>query len=705
MFEFLFGRKLLQPVLQSESTECGLACVAMLARYHGHRTTLAMLRRRHPGAGRGLTMAQLATMLTDLQLTPRTFRCGARHLRNVRTPAILWWNHAHFVVLKSAGRGGVRVLDPAEGEVHLSWAAVEALFSGVVMEAVPAPGFRPEAGERSASLAWPLGVALGLAFGIEACSLLLPFQLQLAIDQAIPNADRSLHLLLSLVFCAIVALHSVLAVLRGWLVSWVSVTLNTTWVHGLFATLLRVPVTFVDRRSTADLLSRFASLRNIQITVTAQAVSSVLDGLMSILVLAVLLGYSVLLAAIALGIVGAYWLVRQWLFPRQAGLQHERILMDARIDGLVVEAVRGIKSIKLGGLEQRNGDRMLELATDAGARELTLQRFNTLFNVLQALVAGGGRVLLIAVGAGMSLQGSLSLGMLVAALAFADQLLARGASLFDTVFDFRLLKVDLERVNEVLLEAPEALGRGDGAPIARESIEIRLEGIGFRYSPDEPWLFRHVDFTFEAGQATAIVAPSGVGKSTLIKILVGLLAPTEGRVLVCGREVSEFGLRNLRELCSVVFQDDVLFSGSIADNIAFFDPEPQQARIEDSARKARIHDAVARMPMGYRTPIGESGATLSGGQRQRVVLARALYRACPVLILDEATSWLDRDNIASIDASLKADRTTRIFVSHNPNTIALADTILRLETFQREPVAAVEGAVRQDVVARAPALA
>ncbi len=223
--------------------------------------------------------------------------------------------------------------------------------------------------------------------------------------------------------------------------------------------------------------------------------------------------------------------------------------------------------------------------------------------------------------------------------------------------------------------------------MTRLAPRVELRQVSFRYADGEPWVLRDVNLLFEPGESVAIIGPSGCGKTTLMKIILGLLPPTEGEVLIDGVPVRRLGLRQYRRLIGAVLQEDQLLAGSIAENIAFFDPQPNEQRIELAAQIAVVHDEIHRMPMGYQTLVGDLGTSLSGGQKQRVLLARAIYKLPKILVLDEATSHLDVFNERRVNQAIAQLKLTRIVVAHRPETIAAAQRVVALGGPLQDPAA------------------
>jgi ATP-binding cassette subfamily B protein RaxB len=272
-----------------------------------------------------------------------------------------------------------------------------------------------------------------------------------------------------------------------------------------------------------------------------------------------------------------------------------------------------------------------------------------------------------------------SVGMLFAYLSYKEQFSLRLSALIDKLFELKMLRLHGERVADIVLTEPEDQLSVNQADVSNIVPSVELRDIKFRYAPGERSVIRKFNLFIPAGQCIAITGSSGCGKTTLVKILLGLLEPEEGEVLVSGKRIQLLGLRNFREIVGTVMQEDSLFAGSIADNISFFDPTVSQDKVESSAKLASIHLDIVEMPMGYNTLVGDIGSGLSGGQKQRILLARALYKDPKILILDEATSNLDVGHELLVNAAMRNIDLTRILIAHRPETISMADRVVLIE--------------------------
>jgi ATP-binding cassette subfamily B protein RaxB len=697
-------RRRVPVVLQTEAAECGLACLAMVAAAHGLHTDLAALRQRFSLSLKGVTMVELVRMADALNLRSRALRAELDELQQLQTPCILHWDLNHFVVLVSFRRGVATIHDPAHGQRRLKLAELSPHFTGVALELAPGPGFEPRKEKRPvrwrdllgpvSGLKRALAQVLLLAVALELFVLLTPFFMQWVVDDVLVSGDRDLLLTLGVGFALLVAIQVLTAGARAWAVLVLSATLNLQWLLNVFAHLLRLPVSWFETRFLGDIWSRFGAVQQIQRALTTSFVEAVLDGALVVLTLAMMALYSLRLTAIALLAVAVYGLLR-WAFMRPLrAYTEEQLIHEARQNSHFIESLRGVQAIKLFGAQVDRRHRFGSLVADTMNADIAVRRLELWMSLANRALFGLERVAVIWLGALLVLERSLSVGMLFAFFAYKEQFATRVSGLVDKLVALRMLRLQGERLADIVLTAPED-EQGSGLVRAELPAGIELVDVSFRYADAEPEVLRRVSLRIVPGESVAITGPSGCGKTTLLKIMLGVLEPTRGQVRIGGRDgvpLPQLGLQRWRQMVGVVMQDEPLFSGSVADNIAFFDPRPDRAWIAHCARVAAVHDEIEAMPMGYHTLIGELGTALSGGQKQRILLARALYKRPRILLLDEATSALDVERERVVNQAVRQLALTRIIVAHRPETIASATRVIALS----------EGRVTQDLRAVPP---
>jgi len=673
--------------MQSEAAECGLACMATIADHHGMHTSMAELRQHFPLSLKGVKLTQLMHIGRRLGFQVRAVRLEMEGLSQLTLPCVLHWDLNHFVVLHSLKAGKARVLDPARGERYLTLAEVSEHFTGVALEARPDVGFQVRRRAPAVTLRQLTGGVhglplvlmqlLGLSVALQLMVLVGPFFMQWVVDQVLLAADRGLMMVLAVGFSSILIIQVAVAQLRGWAVIHLSARLNQQWSSNVFAHVLRLPMDFFEKRNLGDITSRLSSVQSIQRTITTSFVEAIMDGLLVLVTLAMMLLYSARLAAVSLIAVGIYAGIR-WLAYRRLRTVSERQLMAVACQQTyLLESIRGMQSLKLARAESLRHSNYENLIVGTVNQDQALAKLNLGFVSINQLLFGLERILVVSIGALLAMDNVFSVGMLIAYLAYKEQFALRVAALIDKSVDFRMLRLHGERLADIVLTAPEE-AIAPSVAVGIDGPRVDVEDVSFRYADGEPWVIRHCSFSVQPGESVAIVGPSGCGKTTLLKVMLGLLRPSEGIVRVGGQDIREIGNDRLRSMVAAVMQEDQLFAGSIADNIAFFEPEADTAAIEAASRLAAVHDEIVAMPMGYHSLIGDMGTTLSGGQKQRVILARALYRNPQLLFLDEATSHLDVMKEKLVNAAIMKLQLTRIIIAHRPDTIASADRVIAL---------------------------
>ena len=686
-------------VLQSESSECGLACLVMVASAHHLQLDIAEVRRRFATSLKGATLAQIMGHAAQLNFNSRALRLELHELAQLQLPSILHWDLNHFVVLKKVGRGGITILDPAVGERALPLAEVSIHFTGVALELGPNANFKAVDTRQRVALSALTGKVLGLkrslfqilavAVVLELFAIASPLLNQLVVDEAIATHDMNLLQVLIIGFGLLLVIQTIVGLARSWMGMVLGQSLSLQWAGNVFAHLIKLPVEFFEKRHLGDIVSRFGAVGAIQRTLTSSVVEAVLDGIMGIAALGMMLLYSPKLAAVTVSAVAVYGLMRWVVYQPFRGAAAERLIVSARENTHFLETLRAITPLKLFGREQERQARWQNLLVEVQNRDVRTAKMNIGFGVANTFVFGVENLVVFWIGAGLVMQSGVSgtgatstspftIGMLFAYIAYKGQFTGRVSALINYAVEIKMLSLHSERLADIALAEAEA----DNVPpndLAHLQPSIELRNVSFRYGEGEPWVLKDLNVQLAAGQSVALVGPSGCGKTTLLKVILGLLHPQEGEVLYGGVPVKQLGLQNYRKSIGTVMQEDVLLAGSIADNISFFDPRPDMVRIHACATLAAVHEDIARMPMGYQTLVGDMGSSLSGGQKQRVLLARALYKSPKVLALDEATSHLDIANERRVTDALAAMPLTRIIVAHRPETIAGAKRVVTVE--------------------------
>lgn len=670
---------------QDEAAECGLACLAMIASHHGHQVDLLNLRSRFGVSIKGMTLATLLKTADKLRLDVRPLRTDLDEIHEVSLPAIVHWGFNHFVVLTAVrGRGERRrfyINDPAGGLRILRCAEFSNLFTGIVVEATPNMAFtrRRERSKlsmwqlwsRAPGLAGAIGRILILSVMIELFVLVSPFFMQIAIDSVVPSHDLDFLTALALGFGALAVLNQVTGLVRSWAVVSLSSELGYRLVSNIFRHLVRLPVAWFQRRSVGDVLTRFNASQPITDLLSNGLVQAVVDGIMAMLTLALMLVYSPLLSAVTTGALCFYICLRYSYFGALRMRNVSVIQAQAREQATLIETIRGITPIRLFGREQ---DRLRVWQSRRVAvvnASVGIARLQAIFSAGNNAVIAIENVLFVYLAIKMNIAGTLTIGMITAFGAYKQQFLTNSLSVVGKLAEYRMLDVQLGRLGDIALTTPEPAASMNPTITSIEVIELR--GVHFSYGPDEAEVLGGVNLLIKPGEKLAITGPSGSGKTTLLKLLLGLLLPTEGKLLINGTALTQAGLASYRERVGSVMQDDTLFAGTISENIAFFDPQIDQERVEEAARLAIIHDDIVAMPMSYESLVGDMGSALSGGQKQRVLLARALYRKPQLLVMDEATAHLDSVTETRVNASLKEIGVSCIIVAHRRSTIAAAD--------------------------------
>ena len=688
-------------ILQSELAECGLASIAMIASYYGFKVDTADLRKRYHSNLRGMNLQQVIELADKLALAGRALKCEINEVAQLKLPSIIHWDMNHFVVLTKVSGSGEKtkysINDPARGKLVLTSEAFGKHFTGICLELTPTKTFKTKekTNKMKFSQLWSsisglkagLTKLLGLSLILQIFALMTPYYMQLVVDEVLTSFDQSLLYVLAMGFALILIVSVITNAVRSWLVLRLSSLLNMQMGINLVRHLLRLPLSYFESRHVGDIVSRFGSLGYIRERITNGFVETFVDALMSLTVLIMMALYSLKLTALVVSAIVIYTIVRLALYRPLHTATEEMIDASAKEQSNFLENIRGMQTIKLFANEsQRQGlwqNRYAEVINS----QIRLGRLNISFESFNKLLFGLENVMVIFTAALLVIGNSLTVGMVLAFIAYKGQLTTRFTNLVEQIIQFKMMRLHLDRISDIALTAQEENYETETASITQMALSeterpkghLSLENIFFRYSEDQAFILNDINLSVRAGESIAITGQSGTGKTTLMKIMLGLLKPTSGKILLDGVDITRLGLKHYRSKIAAVMQDDTLLAGSIADNISFFNPDINVLKIEQSARVAAIHEDIMKMTMTYDSLVGDMGANLSGGQIQRLFLARALYQSPNVLFLDEASSHLDSKNESLISKQIQQLSITRVMIAHRRETINMAETIYKLE--------------------------
>ena len=674
-------------IVQSERSECGLASLAMVAAFFGYKSSIGRLRSRFNLGGRGSSLEDLMSIGHELGLSSRALQCPLDELDNLSLPCILHWDMDHFVTLTKVTGQSCTIHDPAIGKRVLALTEVSNHFTGIVLELSPSSEFQQlddnpsmkitQLWSRVTSLQAPLLSLILPSFFLQLFLLASPFYLQTIVDDVLVGADHALLVILAIGFTFLLAQTITTRIVRGWLTLRLSNMLSLQMSTNLMRHMLRLPQTYFERRHAGDLISRFDSLDAVREQLTHGVIETIVDGVLTCFALVIMFSYSPFLTFIVLGAIALYVGIRLVWYRPYYHANQEAILASATEQTNFLENIRGIQTIRLFNKEPQRQGLWQNLFGEVLNADIRIGRLKIWFDAAENAVFGIENIVVLYIAALAVINGELTVGMVLAFIAFKLMLTDSAQNVIEELIQFRMLKLHLERVADIAME-PQESNRPAKVQLSEPKGNIELQNICFRYSSNEPEILKDLSIKIGAGESVAIIGKSGCGKTSLIKVLLGLLEPTDGKILFDGYDLQALGVLQYREQLASVMQDDTLLTGSILDNVTFFEVNPDIDFVIECCRYAEVHAEIEAMPMGYDTLVGDMGSVLSGGQAQRILLARALYKQPSVLILDEATSHLDIANEKNVSFNIAKLSITRIIVAHRPDTFKQADRVFEL---------------------------
>ncbi len=679
-------------VQQIDEMDCGAASLGMICRHFGRKVSLARIRQLCHTATDGTSLKALCRAATELGLAARALKVSIRNLPLMPLPAIVHWEGNHWMVLYDVADAYVKVADPALGlrkiprkEFEQNWSGYAALFDyTTAFENAP---------ESKVGLKWLLPFfakfrtiflqVLLLAIAVTFLQLLFPIFTEMVVDKVIVEKDVGLLKTILFGMGAALLFVQASALAQEYLLSFIAVRLDTAILDYLSRQMLALPMTYFTSRRTGDIQRRLDGARQVRQFAVQHGIGALLAMVQLTGALCLMFTYSPSLTFAFLATTPLYgglmYFSQKVLRPLFAGVEESQ----GKYSSHQIDAIKGIEAVKAAAAETVFRDAMLNEFL-AVSKKIFRSSFIVMSydSVLQSIGLLSTAIFLW-VGANQVMAGHLSIGGFVAfssltAMAYGGIL--RTLGVWDNM---QFASVLINRLNDIFEQEPEQ-GRDRSRLTPVHSLEGRIElhRVSFKYGgPESPDILKDITLDIAPGKMVAFVGRSGCGKTTLIKLIAGLLEPTDGTIMFDHVDLKALNYRDVRRHIGMVLQENHMFNETIARNIAFGDSEPDLDRVLAAAQTAAAHDFIMRLPLGYETKIGESGLSLSGGQKQRIAIARAVYNNPPVLIFDEATSALDTESERAIQDNLGRLMTgrTTIVIAHRLSTIREADSIVVLE--------------------------
>lgn len=689
---------------QHDSMQCGIACLQMICKHFGREYSLDFLSKLCFATNEGVSLLGIDDAANKLGLKTLCVKASMNELDQISLPAILHWNQKHFVVLYKIKKGRkYYIADPGKGltaytneEMREYWLSTNS--KGVAMMLEPTPHFYDTknasgVGEKEIhSFRFLYGyvrryykyfgmIAVGLALG-SIIQLVLPFLTQAIVDKGIKHQDLNIILLILFGQLMLTISRTFIDFLRRWILLRISMKINISLISDFFIKLLKLPMSFFDTKLLGDLMQRMNDHGRVNNFLTQNVLNIVFSLLTLIVFSVVLVIYDKFVFLVFL--IGSM-LYGGWIalfLKRRKVIDYELFEQQAINNNRTYEFITSMQEIKLQDCEQRKRQEWEHIQKDLfkiQQKSLRLQ---------QQEEAGGifinelKNIAITVMSAAAVIEGNMTLGMMLAVQYIIGQLCSPVEQLMDFFYSLQDVKISLERINEIHSMEDENGKAGLLTSIKQKSKGINIQNVIFKYNPHVlTKTIDHVDIQIPQGKVTAIVGASGSGKTTLIKLILGYYSVIEGRICIGSTNINDVNKQWWRRQCGVVMQDGVIFSESIARNIAVDDAEIDQVRLLEAAKISCIFDYVMGLPLKFNTKIGRDGIGLSQGQKQRILIARAVYKNPEYIFLDEATNSLDANNerkiVENLDRFYKGK--TVVIVAHRLSTVKNADQIVVID--------------------------
>lgn len=692
-------------IKQHDAMQCGIACLAMICRYYGKNYSLATLSEICQATNEGVSLLSISDAAEQLGMHTIIGYSSVAKLSKVTLPCILHWNQNHFVVLYKTKRGKYYVADPGKGLIKYSesefvqhWISVrrDNEDKGVAMFIKPTSLFYDkidDPNDAPRSFKFLLGyinrfrkyfgsIILGLFIGCL-LQLMLPFLTQSIVDIGVTHQDINFIWLVLAGQLMLTISRTIIDFIRRWLLMHISMRINISLISDFLLKLLKLPMSFFDTKLMGDLLQRMNDHSRIEKFLTNQ-VLNVMFSLLSFLIFGIVLFiYNKLIFSVFLigSVLYAGWMLI--FLSKRKVIDYEMFEKQAINNNYTYQFITSMQEIKLQDCEKRRRWEWEDIQTDLFQVQMKSMKLQQTQEAGSIFINEVKNIVITVLSATAVIYGEMTLGMMLAVQYIIGQLNSPVEQLMNFLYSMQDVKISLERINEIHGSRNEENTSRDRTEFKDCSHDIVFNNVSFKYDPHSLTnIIENVSFFIPSGKVTAIVGASGSGKTTLIKLMLGFYPIIDGHIHIGDTDINTLNLKWLRRQCGVVMQDGVIFSESIARNIAVDDDEIDKERLLWASEIANIKEYILSLPLRFDTKIGQDGMGLSQGQKQRILIARAVYKSPEFIFLDEATNALDAKNERAIVENLNEfyKGRTVVVVAHRLSTVKNADQIIVLDS-------------------------
>lgn len=688
---FLSTKRHVPTVMQSQTSECGLACLTMVARYYGHQIDLSYLRAIYPITRRGMTMAEIVEVGGTLGFDGRGFALASiDDLAKIALPCVLHWNGNHFVVLEKIRGGKFTIHDPAFGKRVYEADDMRRHFSGVALEFEPRLDFTKVQNTTRSQLWSVLKSCRGLestisqivvvSLAVSILALMTPILLQVALDVVLPQFDLDLLTLLALGLCCFMVFEATGKWLRDFVILRSSLLFQMFFTRNVVGHSMRLPTSYFEERHPGDFVARLDSIENVKTYLVRGLVSSFADSMMSVLAVALMMYYSPQMTAFVVLTLVILVILRFMFVPSLKSTSTMTLEAHSKERQRILDGLTRFSSLKVHNAGERHAARWFQSFVGFINSDYRAKKTEITVELILHIIVAISTVVTLYIGIVSVMKAEMSVGMLYAFFALRQTFFERVNELTTQLMHLSVMGVHLQRINDIVDQKPEPQMLGS---TVNRSInkDVKLVGVDIQFGRTEKPIIKDANLTIDVAKSEtiAIVGPSGCGKSSLLRVLASLHTAHQGHVVIDGQPLDRFGIREFRGNIGAVFADDGLFSGTVAENLSLFDPEISTETMERALEKVGLLEDIMRLPQRLATPVSEESTLLSTGMRRRLLAARAICRAPKLFLFDEVTANLDPVSEEALVKGILSVPGAKVFVTHSGALLGHVDKVYRVK--------------------------